>query len=247
MFSSCLWRSRFSASLGCLFIGTVIAFAQNADAPPSHLTTEGVSFPLGITEPHPRFSWQAPPGSRPQTAYEIQVFFKRSIWDSGRITSASRIQIPYNGPALQARQAYRWRVRTWSTGQPSAWSQPAAWEMGLLAPGDWKANWIAGRANLDHDWADADFRWKLTLVGEEVSLLFRAKPVGKTYGEAYLWRIAAPPRPSRNFGKSASGTIPGAPPPVWKSGFSRPCLSPFPLRMNSQSKCLPWARPSPRQ
>ena len=36
-----------------------------------------------------------------------------------------------------------WRVKVWDQdGQPSAWSEPATWSMGLLHPEDWKAKWI---------------------------------------------------------------------------------------------------------
>ena len=38
-----------------------------------------------------------------------------------------------------------WKVRAWDRdGHASDWSAPAIWSMGLLQPGDWQAQWIAG-------------------------------------------------------------------------------------------------------
>jgi len=44
---------------------------------------------------------------------------------------------------LESRQVCHWKVRVWlNGGQPSAWSQPAGWSMGLLKPADWQAKWV---------------------------------------------------------------------------------------------------------
>ena len=38
---------------------------------------------------------------------------------------------------------YRWQVRVWdNNGKTSRWSTPATFQMGLLSPADWKAEWI---------------------------------------------------------------------------------------------------------
>ena len=51
--------------------------------------------------------------------------------------------MPYDGSALHSGQRCTWRVRVWDgNDQPSAWSEPAWWEMGLLHPIDWQAHWI---------------------------------------------------------------------------------------------------------
>ncbi|SFS90302.1 alpha-L-rhamnosidase [Halostagnicola kamekurae] len=45
--------------------------------------------------------------------------------------------------ALKVEAEYHWAIRVWDeSGEPSAWSEPARWEMGLLEPADWEAIWI---------------------------------------------------------------------------------------------------------
>jgi len=109
--------------------------------------------PLGIDVAQPRLSWVltgAEAGAR-QTAYQVQVASTREKlaagqgdrWDSGRVESDQTNQIVYAGGALRSREDCFWRVRAWDqAGQATAWSVPARWSMGLLAPGDWQASWI---------------------------------------------------------------------------------------------------------
>ncbi|TYB50572.1 Bacterial alpha-L-rhamnosidase [Nonomuraea sp. PA05] len=102
------------------------------------------------------------PGSRAacpadaQTAYQIQVAASESdlrrgrlIWDSGKVNAATQSGVRYGGRALGSRQQVSWHVRVWDAGeQPSDWSRPSSWEMGLLQQSDWgQARWIeyAGR------------------------------------------------------------------------------------------------------
>jgi alpha-L-rhamnosidase len=65
------------------------------------------------------------------------------LWDSGQVKSDESSQVAYAGAALKSREACFWKVRaTDSSGQTTAWSEPARWEMGFLKPGDWQAKWI---------------------------------------------------------------------------------------------------------
>jgi alpha-L-rhamnosidase len=108
--------------------------------------------PFGIDIVQPRLSWQmrdSRQGAR-QTAYEIRVASsseslsdKADVWDSGRMESNQSINRVYDGPALQSRRRYYWQVRIWDEhGEPSPYSLPSWWEMGLLSTKDWKAKWI---------------------------------------------------------------------------------------------------------
>jgi alpha-L-rhamnosidase len=114
-------------------------------------SVEYASNPLGIDIAKPRLSWILASTDRNQTqsAYQIEVASSEArlanpdVWDSGKINSNQSSLVTYNGPALSSRTRYYWTVRIWdSHGQPSAWSKPAWWEMGLLSQNDWRAQWI---------------------------------------------------------------------------------------------------------
>ena len=68
---------------------------------------------------------------------------RQGCWDSGKVDSDQSIQVEYAGPPLMSRQRCEWKVRVWDAeGKPSAWSEPAVWEMGLLDRSDWTGRWI---------------------------------------------------------------------------------------------------------
>ncbi len=179
-----------SGTAAMALLAAMAASARDDGPAPTRLTAEYADAALGIDEPAPRLAWHSP--AKRQAAYQIRVRAEgKPVWDSGKVASADNAQIPYAGPALAARTRYSWQVRTWDAdGRESGWSRPGWWEMGLLAPADWAAGWIAGPARRDHDWSDLRFESDLTLTGSSVDLLFRARAAGKTYGEAYVWTLA---------------------------------------------------------
>ena len=68
---------------------------------------------------------------------------KDLLWDSGTVTSDASVLRDYAGPPVRSATMYYWRVRVWDArGRVSAWSHPGSWEMGLLKPADWTAQWI---------------------------------------------------------------------------------------------------------
>ncbi|MCA1810080.1 MAG: family 78 glycoside hydrolase catalytic domain [Lentisphaerae bacterium] len=68
---------------------------------------------------------------------------RADLWDSGVVRSSQSALVSYAGEPLQSGQAYYWQVRAWDqAGQPSAWSEPARFSMGLLQPEDWQGAWI---------------------------------------------------------------------------------------------------------
>ena len=111
--------------------------------------------PLGIDTAEPRLSWILTPVNPKaralrQTAYRILVASSDAnlrtnsgdLWDTGRVASAESIQIAYRGKPLASGAAAFWKVQVWDQdGQPSDWSAPANWSMGL-APEDWRGAWI---------------------------------------------------------------------------------------------------------
>jgi alpha-L-rhamnosidase len=125
--------------------------------------------PLGIDNPAPSLGWRMTPATRSaghpclrpgsraacpadaQTAYQIQVAASpseltrgRLIWDSGKVSSAVQSGVRYGGRPPESRQKVAWHVRVWDADrQPSDWSEPSSWEMGLLRQDDWgAARWI---------------------------------------------------------------------------------------------------------
>lgn len=127
--------------------------------------------PFGIDVTRPRLSWileSAAEGQRNlrQSAYHILVASsieglesgRGDLWDSGKVVSGTSIQIEYAGKPLASRMHAWWKVKVWDqAGQSSAWSQPAAWSMGLLEPADWQAKWIGleGGARIAEEIEDA--------------------------------------------------------------------------------------------
>ena len=118
---------------------------------------EYLTDPLGIDVASPRLSWIITSGQRgaKQTAYQILAATSEAslragqgdLWDSGKVASDQTAQVPYAGKKLASGERAWWTVRAWDAGgQPSEWSAPASWEMGLLEPADWHGKWIGRTA-----------------------------------------------------------------------------------------------------
>ncbi len=136
-----------------ILLGACSAFAG---IQPANLRCESKLNPLGLSETSPRLSWQEVttiPGERGQyqTAYQIQVASSLQVltnnqgdlWDTGQVATNQTSQIAYVGKVLASHQACYWHVQVWDkNGQPSGWSAPASWSMGLLTQGEWTAEWI---------------------------------------------------------------------------------------------------------
>ncbi len=120
--------------------------------PPTHLTCESLVDPLGLDRPTPRLSWWVNDQRHDamQHAYQIHVASDAALlgdqpdlWDSGKVDSDQSHFVHYAGPTLTSRQRCYWSVRTWDgDGQVSDWAESAVFEMGLLDPNDWQAQWI---------------------------------------------------------------------------------------------------------
>ncbi len=115
--------------------------------------------PLGVDVPVPRLSWiMVSPGvgrrGARQTAYRVLVAStvtllaenRGDLWDSGRVQSDQSNQLEYAGKALRSSQQAFWKVRIWDEHeQPSPWSKPASWTMGVLNEADWRGQWISAK------------------------------------------------------------------------------------------------------
>jgi alpha-L-rhamnosidase len=151
---------KFFKPAGCIqsCCGTILLVACSAAAGilPAELNCESKLDPLGLSEASPRLSWQdvtTIPGERGQyqTAYQIQVASSLQVltnnqgdlWDTDQVATNQTSQIVYAGSTLNSHQVCYWHVRVWDkNGQPSDWSAPAFWSVGILTQAEWTAQWI---------------------------------------------------------------------------------------------------------
>lgn len=148
-----LITKRLVLSFVVLTCGIVMTGCESESMTVSNLRCEYLVNPQGVDEPSPRLSWRNESEQRgqKQTAYRLLVAGSRDhleknfgdLWDTGKVQSDQSNQLPYTGVPLRSRMQCFWKVMTWDKdGQPSAWSAPAVWSMGLLEPADWQADWI---------------------------------------------------------------------------------------------------------
>jgi alpha-L-rhamnosidase len=184
---------------------SAIAAARAGALTVQGLQVDNVANPLGIADPGPRLTWKlgsSTNGER-QTAYRVLVASSAAllgqhvadVWDSGRVTSADSVGVPYRGKGLQSSHRYYWTVEVWdSTGRSSAWSDTAWWDMGLSSAADWQgAQWISPDNADDKSWSDFVLDTDFTIVAGAASVVFRAKDST----DYYLWQINAATAPGK--------------------------------------------------
>ena len=164
------------------------------------LKTENLPDPLNVDSKSPRLSWQleSPDRNVLQTAYEIKVGDRAdgpgTVWSSGKVSSEQSLHVVYGGAALQSGKKYFWQVRVWDNKERvSAWSKPSWWQMGLLSPEDWKAQWI--QAGGDYDSVKSPLLRTTFKAGKGIASatayvtahgLYEAQLNGQRIGDAYL-------------------------------------------------------------
>jgi alpha-L-rhamnosidase len=110
--------------------------------------------PLGIDSEQPAFTWsfvESKVRGIYQTAYRIIVSDEKqsakegngTIWDSGIIKSRRNMNVLFQGSKLESRKRYFCKVQVWDQIGEMTESQITWWEMGLLHPNDWSAEWIS--------------------------------------------------------------------------------------------------------
>lgn len=163
------------------------------------LLVEYLTNPIGLDMPQPRFSWQLESEKHnvTQTAYEVIVLAeKEPIWKTGRVASNQSVSIPYNGSILQSGKKYNWVVRIWDNeNKPSAWSEPANFQMSFLNLADWKAKWIEPGFTEDSINRPSPLFRKEFQIAKKIKTatayitahgLYEAQINGKRVGNAYL-------------------------------------------------------------
>ncbi|NLX05480.1 MAG: family 78 glycoside hydrolase catalytic domain [Phycisphaerae bacterium] len=188
---------------------------------PTRLRCEYLIDPVGIDAVTPRLSWvlQSEERGQRQTAWQVLVGSRPDVlsedrgdlWDSGKVDSDRTSHVEYAGGPLVSRMRCFWKVRVWDkVGRPSRWSDVAQWSMGLLARGDWEAQWIAyddpappppmdrhygylsrlGKSADEGKWVQID-------LGEDHTIdtvhLYPARPIAQALGfPVYGWQPSSP-------------------------------------------------------
>ncbi len=126
------------------------SFAQKANV--YNLQAEHLISPLGIDNPHPRFTWQMNDASQgaKQTAYKIIVGTDSatvakgagSDWKGAKINSAANLVV-YNGRALRPLTKYYWSVLLWDKDGKPGKPAVSSFETGMMHQGNWQAYWIS--------------------------------------------------------------------------------------------------------
>lgn len=157
------------------------------------LRCEYLNNPLGLDTHKPRFTWAIRSKERAerQTAYQLLVASsldalannQGDLWDSGRVKSEQSVLVEYAGAALASGADCYWKVRIWDANdEPSGWSNPARFSVGLVAEGDWKGRWIGMDSADDHE--EPWFRKTFALERKPDSALAYVASVG--YHELYV-------------------------------------------------------------
>jgi len=118
------------------------------------LRCEYMSNPLGVDVTQPRLSWKLESRWRgqKQTAYQVLVADSEgmlkddrgNLWDSGKVASDQSIHVVYAGRPLTSRTRCYWKVRVWDIDDKTGpFSEIGTWDMGLLLPQDWNAQWVS--------------------------------------------------------------------------------------------------------
>jgi alpha-L-rhamnosidase len=152
-----------AAVIGAVLLTLSIAAPVRAASPGSltatGLSADGLRSPLGIDDVRPTLHWRlasarrdaAPRGYEIRAASEEGRLSHPDLWDTGKVASTA-VSAVYGGRSPGSRARVFWQVRLWDDrGRASGWSAPAHWEMGLLTPSDWAAQWIG-----DPAWADRE-------------------------------------------------------------------------------------------
>ena len=198
--------SRLGVPLMILF-ATIPAVTAQDLLQPVDLRCEYRQNPLGIDTVQPRLSWILQPadsGARGQiqTAYQILAASSKGrlasdqgdLWDSGKVRSDKSIQIAYSGKPQTSRLPVWWKVRVWNNAdQPSSWSEPAFWSVGLLQPQDWTGKWIGldGGEGKPRALAGAHWLWS-SEAGPGVRYFRRIIeiPLGDSVSDALLFFVS---------------------------------------------------------
>jgi len=157
--------------------------------------------PICIDEINPQLSWIINDTRRGayQTAYQVIISStlqkatanQGDIWDSEKVNSDESAHVIYKGLPLKSARKYFWRVKVWDQAKKaSLFSEIATFEMGLLSPSDWKADWIGKQEEAKSlKIPDGDWIWFPQPVPNGLMVFFKKNftiPEIKNVSKAYI-------------------------------------------------------------
>jgi alpha-L-rhamnosidase len=155
---------------GVAALATNRLYARSVRVRVVDLKVDYLNTPLGLENLRPQLSWRLESSERNvrQSAYRILVASSEEalkegrgdLWGSGKIESRKSFGIPYQGRALTSRQRCWWAVQIWDERDvASVPSAPSWWEMGLLGPREWIAQWLAAEDAVARADREAGLHW----------------------------------------------------------------------------------------
>lgn len=145
------------------------------------LTIERLRNPLNIESANPRLSWiiTSDRNDVMQTAYRILVATEPEkldknegdVWDSGVVESSESVLVPYGGPRLKPNRRYYTKVKTFTTGGETPWSEVMEWGTGPMGEKGWSGRWIGWERPFEWDVEDAHSRLSSRYLRKEFPAL----------------------------------------------------------------------------
>lgn len=119
----------------------------------ANLKCEYMVNPLGIDNPHPRFSWQLVDERQGAEQTSFKIFIgtdsadvangKGNLWNSGKINSGECL-IKYDGDSLKPFTRYYWTIELANQYRKLAAMAPLSFfETGMMKSSNWKGAWIS--------------------------------------------------------------------------------------------------------
>lgn len=150
MFQTRIAYVRFILQNLLLLISCTTFLNAQSITKPVKLQCEYLTTPLGIDNPHPRFTWQLNEGSTSrQTAYQVSISTDSTFPASPKTWSSERSASPvplftYTGTTLQPFTTYFWKVTVFGNGLPANGAAAVSkFETGMMDAANWQGAWIS--------------------------------------------------------------------------------------------------------
>ena len=187
-----IYYSILSMVLACAFTACQDSSLLTVD----DLKCELLESPLAIDNTSPHFSWKmtGKQNGAASTAYQLLVATDldklneqdADLWNSDKVADTDVISVVYQGKPLASRSLAYWKVRVWNqNGEPSKWSEPALFGIGLLDNQEWAGASFIGVEQSDKKTQTTPLmRKQFTYEPGDENVLLYVNSLG--YHEAYV-------------------------------------------------------------